>query len=81
MNNSKIYFAHQVYNPLIFKNYLLAELTYLQTRANKTNSFLGNKKANGNSVNEQNTNTHTHTHTHTHTQKNNITEVSKHESR
>ena len=39
--------------PLLFKNYLLAEVRYLQIRFNKTNSFPGNtKKTDGYGVNE-----------------------------
>ena len=41
---------------LLFKNYSLAELTYLQVKLNKTKSFRRNtKKTNSISVNEQNT--------------------------
>ena len=41
--------------PLLFKNYLLAEVRYLQIRFNKTNSFPGNtKKTDGYGVNKHN---------------------------
>ena len=40
---------------MFFKNYSLAELTYLWIRLNNTKSFLGNtKKTNRNSVNVEN---------------------------
>lgn len=40
---------------MFFKNYSLAELTYLSIRLNNTKSFLGNtKKTNRNSVNMEN---------------------------
>ena len=58
---------------LLFENNLLAGVTDLLIKFNKTKHFIRNTNDSGrNSVNGKTTQSHTHIHTHTHTQNTHI---------